>query len=132
MAQVQSKRVQAPGLVSAFVSGLQEPRTPYISPARFAERSGLSQARIADLAGVHRNTVRVNPGSEPLQDRLREMVRIISSAVELTGDVDRALYWFRNEPIADYRHQTAIDLVAQGHAEAVLAHLDDLKNGTAG
>lgn len=132
MAQALAKRIDAPSLVSDFLTGLQEPRTPYISPARFAQRSGLSQARLAELAGVHRNTVRVNPASEVLQDRLREMIRIISSAVELTGDVEKALYWFRNEPIADYRHQTALDLVSRGQAEAVLTHLEDLKNGATG
>lgn len=132
MTQAAAARRDAAGLVSHFVADLQQPLTPYISPSRFAERSGLSQVRLAQLAGVHRNTVRLNPASEALQDRLREMVRIISSAVELTGDVDQALYWFRNEPIADYRHQTALDLVARGQAEAVLAHLDDLKNGAAG
>lgn len=132
MGQALAARVDAPSLVSEFVRGLQEPRTPYISPARFAERSGLSQARLAELAGIHRNTVRVNPASEALQDRLREMIRIISSAVELTGDVEKALFWFRNEPIADYRHRSAIELVGAGQGEAVLTHLEDLKNGAAG
>ena len=125
-------RRNAPRLVSAFLDSLQEPRTPYISPARFAARSGLSQGALARLAGVHRNTVRLNPASEALQDRLREMVGIIASAAELTGDVEKALYWFRNERIADYRGRTAADLVAEGHAGAVLAYLDDLRNGTTG
>lgn len=118
--------------MSAFLDDLQEPRTPYISPARFAARSGLSQGTLARLAGVHRNTVRLNPASEALQDRLREMIRIITTAAELTGDVEKALYWFRNEPIADYRGRTAADLVAEGHAGAVLAYLDDLGNGATG
>ena len=123
---------EAPQLVSAFLDSLQEPRTPYISPARFAARSGLSQGTLARLAGVHRNTVRLNPASEALQGRLREMIRIITAAAELTGDVDKALYWFRNEPIADYRGRTAADLVAEGHAGAVLTYLDDLGNGATG
>lgn len=125
-------RSEAPRLVSDFLDDLQEPRTPYISPTRFAARSGLSQATLARLAGVHRNTVRLNPASDALQDRLREMIKIITSASELTGDVDKALYWFRNEPIADYRGKTAADLVAEGHAPAVLTYLDDLKNGATG
>ena len=122
----------APQLVSAFLDDLQEPRTPYISPARFAARSGLSQGTLARLAGVHRNTVRLNPASEALQDRLREMIRIITAAAELTGDIDKALYWFRNEPIVDYRGRTAADLVGEGHAGAVLTYLDDLGNGATG
>ena len=109
-------RQDTPKLVSDLLDGLQEPRTPYISPTRFGELAGVSQGTIARLAGVHRNTVRVNPASEPLQDRLREMIKIITSAVELTGDVEKAFFWFRNEPIADYKRKTAATLVAEGHA----------------
>jgi len=125
-------RQNTPKLVSDLLDGLQEPRTPYISPARFGELAGLSQGTIARLAGVHRNTVRVNPASEPLQDRLREMIKIITSAVELTGNVEKAFFWFRNEPIADYKRKTAAELVADGHAGAVLTHLEDLRNGPTG
>lgn len=132
MAVVGASERDAPRLVSAFLDSLQEPRTPYISPARFAERSGLSQGALARLAGVHRNTVRLNPASEALQDRLRAMVGIIASAAELAGDVEKALYWFRNEPIADYKGRTAADLVAAGQAGAVLAYLEDLRNGATG
>ena len=51
------------------------------------------------------------------------MIRAISAATALTGDVDKALYWFLNEPIADYRHRTAAELVAEGHTDAVLTYL---------
>ena len=132
MAQALAKRIDTPSLVSDFLSGLQEPRTP-TSP-RPASRNGQGCPRRGWPSSPESTAtpVRVNPASEVLQDRLREMIRIIASAVELTGDVEKALYWFRNEPIADYRHQTALDLVSRGQAEAVLTHLEDLKNGAAG
>jgi hypothetical protein len=60
-------------------------------------------ANLAQLTRVHRNTLR-NPSSERLQGRMREMVKVISAATELTGDIDKAIYWYRNEPIADYGH----------------------------
>jgi lambda repressor-like predicted transcriptional regulator len=125
-------RPHTAGLVSGFLDSIQEPRTPYISPKRFAEKAGLRLSTLARLAGVHRNTLRQNPASEPLQTKLQEMIKVIAAAVELTGDVDRAIYWFRNEPIADYRHKTAAELVAEGHLDAVLTYLDDLKNGASG
>jgi hypothetical protein len=40
---------------------------------------------------------------------------VISAATELTGNVDKAIYWYRNEPITDYGHRTAAELVADGH-----------------
>lgn len=117
--------------ISGFVESLQEPRTPYISPKRFSAALGVQVAGLANLAGVHRNTLR-NPASERLQDKLREMVKVISAAATLTGDVSKAIFWYRNEPIADYDHKTAAELVAEGHAEAVMAHLRDLENGASG
>jgi hypothetical protein len=60
------------------------------------------------------------------------MVKAIVAAVGVTGDLGKAIYWFRNEPIADYRHQTAAELVAVGRLDAVLAYLEDLRNGASG
>jgi hypothetical protein len=121
-----------PRLVSGFLDSIQEPRTPYISPRRFAGRTGFRMETLARLAGVHRNTVRQNPGSEPLQRTLRGMVKAIAAATDLTGDVDKAIYWLINEPIADYRHKTAAELIAEGHLDAVLAYLEDLVGGATG
>jgi uncharacterized protein (DUF2384 family) len=128
MAQVQFAHN---AMVSGFVDSLQEPRTPYISPKRLSKALGVKVANLAQLTGVHRNTLR-NPSSERLQGRMREMVKVISAATELTGDIDKAIYWYRNEPITDYGHRTAAELVADGHAEAVLAYIRDLENGAHG
>lgn len=118
-------------VVSGFVDSLQEPRTPYISPQRLSKALGVKVTSLAELTGVHRNTLR-NPSSERLQGRMREVVKVITAATELTGDIDKAIYWYRNEPIADYSHRTAAELVSQGHTEAVLAYLRDLENGARG
>jgi hypothetical protein len=121
-----------PRLVSGFLDSIQEPRTPYISPKRFAGRTGFRLETLARLAGVHRNTMRQNPGSEPLQRTLRGMVKAIAAATELTGDVDKAIYWLINEPIAEYRHKTAAELIAEDHLDAVLTYLEDLTGGATG
>ena len=122
---------QANVVVSKFVDSLQEPRTPYISPTRFSAVLGVKVMALAELTGVHRNTLR-NPSSERLQLKMREMIKVISAAAELTGDIQKAIYWYRNEPIADYAHRTAAELVADGHADAVLAYIRDLENGARG
>lgn len=118
-------------LASGFVASLQEPKTPYISPKRVAQVLGVQLSRLAEIAGVHRNTL-ANPASERLQDRLRDMVRVIMAASELSGNVEQAIYWFRNEPIVTLKRQTAAELVAGGHADAVLAHLAELVDGANG
>jgi hypothetical protein len=88
-------------VTSRFVESLQEPRTPYISAKRLSAALGVQVANLAALSGVHRNTLR-NPGSEPVQTKLREMVKAITAAAAVTDDIAKAIYWFRNEPIADY------------------------------
>ena len=122
---------QANVVVSKFVDSLQEPRTPYISPARFSAVLGVKVMALAELTGVHRNTLR-NPSSERLQLKMREMIKVISAAAELTGDIQKAIYWYRNEPIADYDYRTAAELVADGHAGAILAYIRDLEIGARG
>ncbi|WP_157020027.1 hypothetical protein [Mesorhizobium xinjiangense] len=122
---------QANVVVSKFVDSLQEPRTPYISPSRLSKVLGVKVIALAELTGVHRNTLR-NPSSERLQMKMRQMIKVISAAAELTGDIQKAIYWYRNEPIADYDHRTAAELVADGHADAVLAYIRDLENGARG
>ena len=117
---------------SSLFGRLREPSTPYLSPTRFAKLAGLSVQSLANMTGVHRNTLSQHPESPKVQGSLRAMVKVISSATELTGDADRAICWFMNEPIADYRHQTAAELVAAGHTEAVMLFLEDLRNGAAG
>lgn len=127
----QTEAINSYSAVSDFVASLQEPRTPYISPARLSKALGVKVTNLAELTGVHRNTLR-NPGSERLQTRMREMVKAISAAAVLTGDLQKAIYWYRNEPIADYGHRTAAELVAEGEIEAVLAYVRDLENGARG
>jgi hypothetical protein len=117
--------------ITGFMESLQEPLTPYISPKRFSSVLGVQVASLAQMTGVHRNTMR-NPASERLQSKLREMVKVIAAASSMTGDIGKAIYWFRNEPIADYDHKTAAELVAEGHVEAVLSYLRDLENGARG
>jgi hypothetical protein len=120
-----------PRLISGFVEGLREPSAHYISPERVCKALGVQANGLAGLTGIHRNTMR-NPASERLQNKLREMLKAISAAAELTGDFNKAIYWYRNEPIGDYGYKTAAELVASGHVDAVLSYLNDLENGAAG
>lgn len=117
--------------VAAFTKSLREPGTSYISPERLAVVLGVSVVDLAELAGVHHDLLE-EPASEQLQHRLRDMVGVISTAAVLTGDLSKVVAWYRSEPIADYRDRTATELVAEGHAEAVRAHLRDLDNGAGG
>jgi uncharacterized protein (DUF2384 family) len=116
------------GLLGPVVEVVHDGR--YLDPQRVMDLTGMRVQDLASVAGVDRNTVTRNPQSAKIQRALGEIVRVLESAAEVAGDVDRALVWFRHQPIEAYRFKTAAELVAEGHADAVMAYLDDLRHGT--
>lgn len=124
--------MSAAATFSAFLSDVQEPGTPQISPARFAKRLSLEQQQLAILARVHRNTVNRMPSSPALQKFLREALRVIAAAADLNGDSQRALYWFRNQPIADFGYKTPETIVSEGKTDELVRYIEAIGAGSAG
>jgi Protein of unknown function (DUF2384) len=113
--------------LTALLTDIRE--RDFVSPQRMSRRLHLPLADLAKLAHVHRNTLTQRPDSPLVQKSLEPLVRILAAAEQLTGDPDRAIIWFRHQPMAGYGGQTALELVETGHADAVLAHLEDLRDG---
>ena len=118
---------------ASFLSTLkdQNSRTA-LSPERLADALELPIQKLASLARVHRNTVSLTPTSPKLQDAMVDVVRVLSAAHTLTGDIDRALFWFRNQPIADFGHLTPMQLVEQGKVKAIIDYIESISGGAAG
>ena len=117
-------------MLSAFLDDVTDRRRGMISPERVGKVLRLSLADVARLAKVHRNTLAQKPDSPVVQERLGEVARIIAAAADLMeGDTGRAIVWFRHQPLAGFDGATAADLTAGGHADAVLAHLEMLRDG---
>ena len=114
-------------MLTALLADIRE--RDFVSPQRMSRRLRLSLADLAKLAHIHRNTLTQRPDSPLVQKSLEPVVRILAAVEQLTGDPDRAIIWFRHQPIAGYDGQTALELVEAGHADAVLAHLEDLRDG---
>lgn len=115
-----------------FAEEFRTPGSPTIAPDRFASALHLQVQDLAQLAGVHRATISDSPGNARLQGYLRESLRVLSAAIVVTGDHDRAAYWFRNVPIPEFRHRTAAELVSKGHTDAVLDYLASIDSGSTG
>lgn len=117
----------------SFLASLKVPdsRTA-LSPERLAEELEVSIQKLASLARVHRNTISLAPTSPKLQDAMVDVVRVLSAAQALSGDVDKALFWFRNQPIADFDHYTPMQLVEQGKVQAVIDYIESIGAGAAG
>lgn len=114
-------------MLTALLADIHE--RDFVSPQRMSRRLRLPLADLARLAHVHRNTLAQRPQSATVQKGLEPVVRILAAAEQLTGDADRAIVWFRHQPIAGHDGRTPLDLVEAGHADAVLAHLEDLRDG---
>jgi hypothetical protein len=112
-----------------FLETLREPSQPTLSPTRLADALQLDASGLAEIAGVHRNTVIENPHSVELQNAMRDIVKVLAAAFRVNSDRDRTLHWFINHQIADFEYKTPAKLVKNGHRDAVLKYLATLEAG---
>jgi hypothetical protein len=117
-----------------FVEFLKDPDepAPVLSPKRFSQAMHIDLQTLADQAHVHRNTISRAPGSRGVQDFLREALRVIKAATDLNGDLNQALFWYRNEPLSVFGYKTAERLVSEGRTDDLLPYMASLEAGAAG
>jgi uncharacterized protein (DUF2384 family) len=115
-----------------FVDSLKDPAAPMLSPQRFAAALHIGTQELADVARVHRNTLRVSPAAPRLQSSMRGILRVMSAAASFGRTNDEVIYWLTNHPIAALGHKTAWDLVAEGKAQAVVDYLESIESGFVG
>jgi hypothetical protein len=115
-----------------FADELRSPGLPSIAPERFAAALHLRQQDLAQLAHVHRTTVAEAPTNAKLQHFMRDTLRVLSAAMAVAGDRDRAIYWYRNTPIPEFRHKTAEQLVSTGKTDAIVSYLVSIESGSTG
>ena len=117
-----------------FVDFLREADTPapLLSPKRFSQALHIDLQMLAEQAHVHRNTITRAPGSRGVQEFLREALRIIKAATDLNGDLNKALFWYRNEPLSVFGYKTAERLVSEGRTDDLLRYIASIETGAAG
>jgi hypothetical protein len=115
-----------------FADEFRAPGQSVIEPVRFAAALNLQMQELAQLAHVHRATVSEAPTNARLQAFMREALRVLSAAVDVARDRERAIYWYRNSPIPEFQHRTAEQLVADQKTEAVLSYLTSISSGSSG
>lgn len=103
-----------------------------LSPKRFSDVLSIDIQTLAAQAHVHRNTISRAPASESVQKFLREALRVLRAANDLSGDVGRAIFWYRNEPLPPFGYKTAEQLVTEGCTDDVLRYVESLAAGAAG
>jgi predicted DNA-binding transcriptional regulator AlpA len=96
-----------------------------------AQGFGLTKAALADSLGLAEETLqRISRANAPrTQQRLREMLEILSRVEPWAGGMPQALGWYRGQSIAALGYQTAEALVKNDQAGIVRAYLDGLAAG---
>lgn len=119
-----------PSSIDQFISSLNDrgDADPLISARRFAVALHIDMPTLAQLAGVDRNAVR----SERMQRFLQDAIKVIQAAADVSGDVQRALFWYRNEPLSPFDDKTAEQLVSDGRTGDLLRYISALREGAAG
>jgi hypothetical protein len=118
-----------------FIEDLRDPDAPgpMVSPRRFSAALHIDLQTLAEQAGVHRNTISRAPSSMAVQRFLRDALRVIKAGTDVTdGDVGRALFWYRNQPLAPFGYKTAEQLVGSGRTDDLLKYIVSLAAGAAG
>jgi hypothetical protein len=114
------------------LESVREAGTSRFSATHIANALNLPYQELAALAGVHRNTLRTHPESPRLQVALRELMRVLSAAVAVQPDTERAFFMIKNEPIPAFRHKTLLQLLQEGRAEDAIDYLESISAGFAG
>ena len=114
------------------LESMREAGTSHLSAMNVAQVLGLQYQDLAELAKVHRNTLRTHPESPRLQSALRDVMRVLSAAVAVQPDQQRAIFLIKNEPIPAFRHKTLLQLVQEGRTEDAISYLESISAGFVG
>lgn len=106
-------------------------RDDLFSPALIAKALRTTQAEIADTLGLPRDALsrKTRVRADRTQIRLRQMMEIIHRVAEYHGSLLAAYAWYRSEPLVGFGGMTPVQLVREGHADWVHAHLDRVMAG---
>ena len=117
-----------------FVEFLRESdaSAPVLSPMRFSQAMHIDLQTLAEQAHVHRARISRAPGSRGVQEFLREALRAIKAATDLNGDLNKALFWYRIEPLSMFGYKTAERLVTEGRTDDLLRYVASIEAGAAG
>lgn len=100
-----------------------------IVPRNLSSVLHMRYKELGQLVGLKESSLRASPKAAATQTKLRPIVQILLKARHLTGSMGEAVAWFECQPVPGFGNLTPGEVVSLGHAEAVIAHLDDLENG---
>lgn len=89
---------------------------------------GFTLEQMAQAVGKNLRTLQKNPRSRPIQERLTQIVAVLTLLHELAENTQEAQVWL-NAPNPDYAGMTPKQLILQGKAQALIDYLNELRAG---
>ena len=98
---------------------------------RVAASFGMSKLQLAETTGLGAQALYKADRSRAAktQSRVKEMLEIVSRISDWAGGKERAMAWYRAQPIAAFGGRTAESLVKSGQASALRDYLDHIGMG---
>ena len=106
-------------LIGGFEGFLDSLRDRKECPAPDAGRAGQCPPSYIGLA----------PPPEGAQCSIRQALRELRAATDLSCDLAGTISWYRNEPLLPFHYETAEQLVSEGRTEDVLRYVEFLETG---
>lgn len=103
----------------------------YINPAALAKTLHTTTQSIASHAGISVSTISKKDRviSIRTQQKLRDVIEILTKASYWSGSIFQAFAWYISEPIPAFGGLTAENLVVNGEASIVKAYMEQLALG---
>lgn len=101
------------------------------SPTLVANALRTTKAEMASTLGLAKDafTRASRVGATKTQVRLRQMLEILNRVEEDTGSLLAAYAWFRGQPLTGFGGATPDQLLREGRADHVHAHLERIMAG---
>jgi Antitoxin Xre/MbcA/ParS C-terminal toxin-binding domain len=130
MGQTKPTRKQKHPSVSPLVAIFMD-ESGMLAIDRVADTFGMSKMQLAQTVGLGREALykSTRQSAAKTQNRVREMLEIVSRISGWAGGKEQAMAWYRAEPIPAFGGRTAEALVKTGKASAVRDYLDHIAVG---
>lgn len=114
--------------LSVPLPDLFDPASGRLDAQRIAAFLGIPLSELATMLGKNYRAVHKTPAAPGLQMGLVPIKRALDILAELGCDRDETRAWFHN-PLQQFAGQTPLQLLQQGHAAALTALLEDIRDG---
>lgn len=112
-----------------IVSLFSEGQPPFLSAHRIRDVLGIEQSELATLVGITEGALTTKSRSRNDEQALRPFAHVLAMAIEITGEKNRATFWFKHQPIPGWAGKTAYDLVGEGKIDKVADYLESVQLG---